>query len=679
MSKKSQTETGAALAAAAAATVTRAPAKDQRAPNPAGTVVRPDAPDPAAIASAGASTTGAAIAAPSPPPATATTAEPASRPDYNTTTTIDRLVAWPGNVRHHRPQQMIAARALSIAQKGVLQSLLVRPSRQADIEGEQFEVIGGETRRLGIIRAIAGIADAAGTVLTLPRDYPIPIRVKDCDDVEAMDLSFAENYEHEPMEPVDEAAFFAARMALFTPAPGETRAGLLAARLKNVSERTITRRLRLRRLAPELAAAALAHEINIGQAEAFSLGDHDTQRSWLKRMKTDAWMAAPGQIKRGMTEQRIPADRALFDRALYTGTVVADDETGEEWFADAGEFAALQEAAIGAEAEKLRKKHNWVEIDRSGRADERYHWGYDVKKSDKEAGAVIAVRQDLTIQILAPALKRAALAARRKTANAKSGQGDAAARPPLTEAQVRTVHAVKTRALRLAVATDHKAALALACLGLLREHEIRGLAPSSDFQDRGREIADDAMHCAAVGYLTDTAALELPEAQRPKKGEPPNFTRYSNQGKADPALWFGALYALPDSDRSALFDRLLAERIGSWAGFNPHDPPWLGDSPLAVAIANKLDAAAHLPSFWHPDEAFFKACTSDRLHTLLRGAEPQHDLRAAKKGELVKLCLASRALTTDPLLYPELRFQTEAEAKHALADPLPVPAAEAAE
>lgn len=603
---------------------------------------------------------------------------------------VTAVFASPLNPRKSkRSPEEARALALSVAKQGVLQPLLVRPTAQTDIEGERFEIIFGEGRFDAARTALAGIADDDGTVYRLPGTWLLPIRIHPCDDDELVVLAAIENLDRADMAPLDEAELYATLRPRVKPRPGE-RPEAAIARLVHVGERTVFRRLALTRLAPELTTALRDQAITLSQAQAFALGHHNDQRRLWKESSRgeNHWQVEPDRIRSVMTAQRVPVENALFDPALYQGEIVADAETGEGWFADATQFARLQGEAAKAKAEELRRQWPWVEV-YLGDTLYRSFAVHDVKQSDKRAGAVIHLDpRTHQAKIHAPALRRQDADAdeqrRRGTTSRSGGKGKAepTQRAPLTEAQVKTVHAAKTQAMRRAVIANPKAALAAAVLGLLGEAQIRGLGGHGWEYPHGAIASADSETAAIVRLVTD-AAEALPLDQRPKAGKLPRLSTghdpdYRYDERHDPRLWFRRLYQLDDAALTELHTRLVAERIGSWHGFNQHQGAWFGDTPLAVEIAETVDAAEHLPELWRPDEEFFKAYGKDRLIALGLHCTPKSggrynrkDLAGMKKGDLANL-LATQPPpggTWTPQHFPECTFQLEVEAKRALEDP----------
>lgn len=97
---------------------------------------------------------------------------------------IASLRVSPFQPRKRVDEQAIAELAASIADKGVLQPLLVRPM------GDEYEIVAGERR----FRA----AERAGLT-------SVPVVVKELDDRETLEVAIVENLQREDLSPVEEA------------------------------------------------------------------------------------------------------------------------------------------------------------------------------------------------------------------------------------------------------------------------------------------------------------------------------------------------------------------------------------------------------------------------------------------------------------------------------------------
>ena len=112
----------------------------------------------------------------------------------NTTTStsiaLSKLLAWDGNVRKTESDKNIEELAASISAHGLLQSLVVRKDKRG-----RYAVVEGRRRLL----ALQSLAENGNIATTMP----ILCQVLD-DEVEAAEISLAENVQREPMHPADE-------------------------------------------------------------------------------------------------------------------------------------------------------------------------------------------------------------------------------------------------------------------------------------------------------------------------------------------------------------------------------------------------------------------------------------------------------------------------------------------
>src|SRR5438552_2172265 len=142
-----------------------------------------------------------------------------------TSISLNKLVAWDGNVRKTAgADTALAELAASIAAHGLLQSRVVRKGKK----GSYAVVAGG--RRLEALRQLAKDGKIA-------EDHPVPWQVIAAE-VDATEISLAENAVRERMHPADE--FEAFRELIDKCSPVED----IAARF-GVTPRTVEQRLKL--------------------------------------------------------------------------------------------------------------------------------------------------------------------------------------------------------------------------------------------------------------------------------------------------------------------------------------------------------------------------------------------------------------------------------------------------
>ena len=270
---------------------------------------------------------------------------------------LDRLAPSPANVRK-TPAGKAAFDELkaSIAVHGLLENLVARSAEPAEDGNERYAVIAG-ARRLAALDELAreGILD---------KDHPVPCRVVANGAIDR-ELSLAENVVRVSMHPADQVEAFGA-LAL----AGATVADI-AARF-GVSERTVEQRLRLGHAAPELLDAYRENAIDLATLKAFAVTT-DTARQiavW-EQVKDQGYRPTDWQIKRMLTEDRIPAGAAL---ARYVGVdayeaaggpvlrdLFADEHENGVWLEDPALLMQLAMDRLKVAADELATRWKWAE------------------------------------------------------------------------------------------------------------------------------------------------------------------------------------------------------------------------------------------------------------------------------------------------------------------------------
>ncbi len=219
---------------------------------------------------------------------TVPTHEPEIRP-----IALDRLFAAPENVRKTPPDGAAEAELkASIAAHGLLGNLVVRN----DGPGGNYAVVAGG-RRLAALKALAadGLLDA---------DHPVHCLVVD-GDAPSAELSLAENVVRIAMHPADQVAAFRDL------AESGSSVSSIAARF-GISERLVEQRLRLGNAAPELLDAYRAGAIDLETLKGFAVTtDHRRQMAVYERVANQDYRPTAWQVKRLLTEDRVPANSAL--------------------------------------------------------------------------------------------------------------------------------------------------------------------------------------------------------------------------------------------------------------------------------------------------------------------------------------------------------------------------------
>jgi ParB family chromosome partitioning protein len=180
---------------------------------------------------------------------------------------LDKLILSEANVRQLKRSLSIEALAASIARRGLLQSLSVRPlTDAAGAETGRYEVQAGGRR----LRALQLLAKQK----RLAKGAPIPCIIKTGGMAE--DDSLAENSDREALHPLDQFRAFAALRA-----KGQGEEEIAAA--FNVSPAVVRQRLRLASASPRLLDAYASDGIDLDQLMAFCItGDHSRQDKLLE-------------------------------------------------------------------------------------------------------------------------------------------------------------------------------------------------------------------------------------------------------------------------------------------------------------------------------------------------------------------------------------------------------------
>jgi ParB family chromosome partitioning protein len=115
-----------------------------------------------------------------------TTAGAAANTSPLKTLAVSSIEALPGNPRKHFDEAALDELAASIAARGVIQPIIVRPLEN----GRRYQLVAGERRWRAAQKA---------------RLHDIPALVRDLDDREVMALALIENLQREDLNPVEEA------------------------------------------------------------------------------------------------------------------------------------------------------------------------------------------------------------------------------------------------------------------------------------------------------------------------------------------------------------------------------------------------------------------------------------------------------------------------------------------
>ncbi|MEF3045758.1 ParB/RepB/Spo0J family partition protein [Pseudotabrizicola sp. L79] len=213
------------------------------------------------------------------------------------------LVLSQSNVRRVKAGISVDELAESIARRGLIQSLHVRPVIGEDgAETGKFEVPAGGRR----YRALELLVKQK----RLAKSAPVPCIVSAANDSVLIDeVSLAENIERAPLHPLDQFRAFQAMRE-----KGMTEEAIAAAFFVDV--KVVKQRLRLVTVAPALLDVYAEDGMTLEQLMAFTIsGDHIRQAQVWEAVK-NSWSKEPYQIRRMLTETAV---RASDKRARFLG------------------------------------------------------------------------------------------------------------------------------------------------------------------------------------------------------------------------------------------------------------------------------------------------------------------------------------------------------------------------
>lgn len=216
---------------------------------------------------------------------------------------FNKLVLSQSNVRRVKAGVSLEELAESIARRGLIQSLHVRPVLDADgVETGMFEVPAGGRR----YRALELLAKQK----RLARTTPVPCVVGDAASGILIDeVSLVENIERAPLHPLDQ---FRAFQALRD--KGMTEEAIAAAFFVGVN--VVKQRMRLAAVAPSLLEVYADDGMTLEQLMAFTVSEDHARQEQVWDAIRDSWQKEPWQIRRMLTETTV---RASDKRALFVG------------------------------------------------------------------------------------------------------------------------------------------------------------------------------------------------------------------------------------------------------------------------------------------------------------------------------------------------------------------------
>ncbi|WP_370675227.1 ParB/RepB/Spo0J family partition protein [Pleomorphomonas sp. PLEO] len=216
---------------------------------------------------------------------------------------FNKLVLSQSNVRHVKAGVSIEELAESIARRGLIQSLHVRPVLDAQgNETGMFEVPAGGRR----YRALELLARQK----RFSKTTPVPCVVGDAtSDILVDEVSLSENIDRAPLHPLDQFRAFQAMRD-----KGMTEEAIAAAFFIGVN--VVKQRLRLASVSPKLLDIYAEDGMTLEMLMAFTVSPDHTRQEQVWETARDGWQKEPWQIRRMLTETTA---RASDKRVVFVG------------------------------------------------------------------------------------------------------------------------------------------------------------------------------------------------------------------------------------------------------------------------------------------------------------------------------------------------------------------------
>jgi ParB family transcriptional regulator, chromosome partitioning protein len=512
----------------------------------------------------------------------------------------DQLMLSPLNPRKHkRSEAELLELANSILEKGVLHNLTAKK------KGKKYEVVIGEGRYLAVQYWI--------NQDRLPKNYPMPVAVKELSDLAMLELATAENIHRADMHPLDEALAFAEMVQ-------QGRDGDSIAIAMGVSPKTVEQRLAIATKLNHATKQALGKDkLTLAQAQQLTNASFETQTFILEQIK-QGYTWTPEQIKQHLSDHLMPIKYALFPLELYQGEIsnnLFDDEQ-EPCFLDGEQAKRLQLEVVEAKRRDYAETWAWVEV---GYAADINPWNYEKAETPnpKEHGVIIRILGETMAVEFYEGVIRKETSKHKTTPRAKE-----TSQLPYTKRLLMECRNLKTQALQTSLSTHHRHCLILNVMGLIGCSEVK---IRTDIPFLGKEF-----RTAALEQIFEVHAKTLVKkfGESSVKSYPLEVKTYGdNQTEL-----YTHLKKLTDEDLQSLFNALTASTFGSWHDFNPKP----GDRPLANAVAKDLELDMH--KHFTVTEDFFKGYRKPGLIQLLNELGFQQDFSSMTSKGLIAFIMS---------------------------------------
>lgn len=296
------------------------------------------------------------------------------------TVSLSQLVPSKSNPR--KVMRDIDGLAASIKTDDLLQNLVVKPLGG---KGKRYGIISGERR----YRALKLLEERG----ELPKNFPVPVEIREgLTEDETLRIATVENLQRANLAPLEETA------ALTKLIHKGTSLESVAAQT-GLSHSTIKRRLALNGLCKEAKALLRNSGLSLAQAEALTLGNHESQRRVLEEIGRGHSEYSAEAIREHFLDDRPTVSLAIFPLEEYSGNITTDlfAEGETSYFDDAEQFFELQAKAVEKLAEAHREIAAWVDVTNSYSIPD---WQYREAKKRELSGVLINLspRGEVTVR-----------------------------------------------------------------------------------------------------------------------------------------------------------------------------------------------------------------------------------------------------------------------------------------
>jgi ParB family transcriptional regulator, chromosome partitioning protein len=465
----------------------------------------------------------------------------------------DQLMPWLGNPRKQkRDEKKLVELADSIAENGVLHNLTARRV------GEAYELAIGEGRYLAVRHLIK--------TERVPKDYPMPVCVRELSDLDMLELATSENIQRADMHPLDEAKAFADMVKLGRDVDS-------VALKMGLSKRTVEQRLAIAsKLSPKIKKAFAKDEITLAQAQQLTCGSFEFQEIVLEHIQAGHALT-PDEIKSFFASELMAVSKAIFDVSLYKGEITNNlfDEGHEPLFIDSEQARRLQLEAIEAKRKAYAETWAWVEV--TNHYDFKpWIYQHSEERDPSSQGMVIVFNPStMEVQIEEGLTRREADSSHRSAEK----NNEPKTPPAYTKRLLSESRKLKTIALQTELSKDYRTCLIVAIMGLLGCSEVK---LNTDIPSLGSDFK--------TPKLEETLKPHL-EVLKEVLGEH-NVKPYPLQTRCygdEQVKVYEYLKTLENKALRILFNTLIAATFGSWTDYEPKP----GDRPLANAVARDLN------------------------------------------------------------------------------------------